>query len=144
MKIILKPGETLVVSFEGTQGDYLIDYANNEVREGFQCSANLPDDQGRFGLIHRVSIGSQHGGHTDASYEEDPTAVSRNKLLLRLDKIHMKSALPLPVYKILNEAGFKTLKEIYLQFDGLTSIKRFGRARKETVRRVLNKHGARL
>ena len=54
MKVVLKPGETLEVEFEETDGTIIVGFSETDIT----VSANLPDTSGREGVIYQEVFGT--------------------------------------------------------------------------------------
>lgn len=65
MKIVLKQGERLEVCLDGTDGEFVIEYGNIDLT----VIADMPDTEGREGVIYRESFG---GDDNDSEVDGSP------------------------------------------------------------------------
>lgn len=72
MKVVIKQGEALLVSLEGTDGLFVINY-DHDHDYTLTVRADLPDDEGREGVIYCESFGddlTEEGIKKDCSVDE--------------------------------------------------------------------------
>ena len=82
MKIELKPGEAVTVTLEGTDGEITVEFNENDVR----VSADMPDDEGREGVIYLEAFRDEPTGAKQAFGGDDPDELEHAESDMRADE----------------------------------------------------------
>lgn len=69
MFIVVEPGNRLTVRLAGTDGEFTIDF-DYDSRGTLEVKVDLPDDDGREGIIYKETFSRSDGYEADEGSEE--------------------------------------------------------------------------